>query len=186
MNITVYCGASEGNNKVYKLKTIELGNWISKNDHHLVYGGGNVGLMGTIADTVISNNGYVTGIIPNFLVDREIAHPNLSELIRVDTMSERKSKMVSMGEVFIALPGGPGTLEEITEVISWSRLGKNNGPCILYNVNGYFDALKMMYSHMVEEGFLSQTDKDSILFSDQLEVIEEFINNYQLPKVRTY
>ncbi|MGT2666803.1 LOG family protein [Streptococcus rifensis] len=186
MNITVYCGASNGTTPIYQKKTVELGNWIADNQHQLVYGGGKVGLMKLIADTVLKNCGQVTGVMPAFLKDREIAHPNLTELIVVPDMPTRKAKMIAMGDAFIALPGGPGTLEEITEVISWSRIGQNDGPCILYNIAGYFNPLKKMYDHMVAEGFLSQTDRDKILFSDKIEEIEAFIQTYQAPNIRQY
>lgn len=138
-----FCGASTGENPVYSEKTVALAQWMAQNKHSLVYGGGKVGLMGVMADTVIANGGYTTGVIPTFLRDREIAHENLSELIIVNNMPERKAKMMLLGDAFIALPGGPGTLEEISEVISWSRIGQNDNPCILYNVNGYFNDLKI-------------------------------------------
>lgn len=186
MNITVYCGASEGLNNIYREKTIKLGQWIAKKNYNLVYGGGKVGLMGAIADTVISKGGEVIGIIPKFLEEREIAHTGISELISVDNMSERKYQMIELGDAFIALPGGPGTLEEITEVISWARIGKNNSPCILYNVNGYFDNLRAMYDGMVSEGFLTQDDRDKILFSTDIVEIEDFIMDYKAPKIRRY
>ena len=142
--------------------------------------------MGAIAETVISNKGQVTGIIPKFLEDREIAHTGISELISVNNMSERKYQMIELGDAFIALPGGPGTLEEITEVISWARIGKNNSPCILYNINGYFDNLRAMYDSMVNEGFLTQDDRDKILFSTEIVEIEDFIMNYKAPEIRKY
>lgn len=186
MKITVYCGASSGVNPIYQEKTIELGKWIVSKKHSLVYGGGNVGLMGILADTVLENGGQVTGIMPTFLKEREIAHPNLTELIVVPDMSTRKAKMIALGDVFIALPGGPGTLEEITEVISWSRIGQNDGPCILYNIAGYFNPLRDMYDRMVAAGFLSQTDQDNILFSDKIEEMEAFIHTYQAPAIRQY
>lgn len=152
MKITVYCGANSGSNKIYYNKAVELGNWIAQYNHQLVYGGGKVGLMGILADTVMAKEGYVTGVIPTFLKDREIAHPGISELITVENMSQRKNLIISLADVFIALPGGPGTLEEITEVISWSRIGKNDKPCILLNVDGYFNSLRAMYERMVQEG----------------------------------
>lgn len=186
MKITVYCGASEGKQAVYREKTIELAKWMTSKQHYLVYGGGKVGLMGILADTILAKGGQVIGIMPTFLKEREIAHPNLTELIVVPDMPTRKSQMIALGDAFIALPGGPGTLEEITEVISWSRIGQNDGPCILYNVNGYFDHLKQQYDRMVEEGFLSQVDRDKILFSDDLDDIEDFIRTYQAPEVRQY
>lgn len=186
MKITVYCGASEGKQAVYREKTIELAKWMTSKQYSLVYGGGKVGLMGILADTILTNGGQVIGIMPTFLKEREIAHPNLTELIVVPDMPTRKSQMIALGDAFIALPGGPGTLEEITEVISWSRIGQNDGPCILYNVNGYFDHLKQQYDRMVEEGFLSQVDRDKILFSDDLDDIEDFILTYQAPEIRQY
>lgn len=142
--------------------------------------------MGAIADTVILNEGKVIGIIPKFLEEREIAHTGISELISVDNMSERKYQMIELGDAFIALPGGPGTLEEITEVISWARIGKNNSPCILYNINGYFDNLRAMYDSMVSEGFLTQDDRNKIWFTTEIVEIEDFIMNYKAPEIRRY
>ncbi|MCK1256765.1 TIGR00730 family Rossman fold protein [Streptococcus iniae] len=186
MKITVFCGASNGNNPIYSQKTVELGEWMIKNNHDLVYGGGKVGLMGLIADTVINNGGQAIGVIPTFLKDREIAHTNLSKLIVVENMPQRKGKMMSLGEAYIALPGGPGTLEEISEVISWSRIGQNDSPCVLYNINGYFNHLESMFDHMVSEGFLSQNDRNNVLFSDDIIEIEKFIKDYQSPTIRKY
>ena len=114
MKITVFCGANNGGNEAYKENAIELGKWIADNNHTLVYGGGKVGLMGVIADTVLENNSEVIGIMPQFLVDREISHTGITEFIIVDDMSIRKDKLVDLGDVFVALPGGPGTLEEIS------------------------------------------------------------------------
>lgn len=186
MNIVVYCGASEGNLSVYKQETINLGKWIAEKEYTLVYGGGNVGLMGLLADTVLENNGKVIGVIPEFLIERELSHPNLTELHIVNTMSERKSKMVELGQACIALPGGPGTLEEITEVISWARVGKNDSPCIFYNVNNYYHPMENMYDDMVKNGFLTLNDREKTLFSDSLDNVEEFISNYEKPTVRSY
>lgn len=186
MNIVVYCGASEGNLNIYKQETIKLGKWIAEKGHTLVYGGGNVGLMGLLADTVLNKNGKVIGVIPDFLIERELSHPNLTELHIVNTMSERKSKMVELGQSCIALPGGPGTLEEITEVISWARVGKNDSPCIFYNVNNYYHPMENMYDDMVKNGFLTSNDREKTLFSDSLDNVEEFISNYEKPIVRSY
>ncbi|MFK8242520.1 MULTISPECIES: TIGR00730 family Rossman fold protein [unclassified Facklamia] len=186
MKITIYCGASTGRNPIYSERTNELALWMSENLHDLVYGGGNVGLMGIMADTVIENGGRAIGVMPTFLVEREIAHQNLSELIVVEDMPQRKAKMMMLGEAFIALPGGPGTLEEISEVISWARIGQNDKPCVLFNINGYFDQLKALFDHMVAEGFLSQSDRDNVLFSDDILEIEQFILNYSAPDVRKY
>ena len=124
VNIIVYCGASEGHNGIYKEGAIQLGQWIAEQNHTLIFGGGNAGLMGAIANSVIQHGGKTIGVMPTFLQQRELAHNGLDELIIVNSMSERKEKILSLGDVCIALPGGPGTLEEISEVVSWSRMDK--------------------------------------------------------------
>ena len=179
MKITVFCGANNGKSELYKENAIELGKWIANKNHTLVYGGGKIGLMGVIADTVLENNGEVIGIMPQFLVDREISHDSISEMIVVDDMSERKTRLVDLGDVFIALPGGPGTLEEISQVISWVRVGKKDAPCILMNVNGYYDFLEQYFDKMVEEGFLTIEDRKNTLFTDNIEEMEQFIADYK-------
>ena len=178
MKITVFCGANNGRNETYKENAKELGKWIANNNHTLVYGGGKVGLMGIIADTVLENNGEVIGIMPQFLVDREISHTGITEFIIVDDMSIRKEKLVDLGDVFVALPGGPGTLEEISQVISWVRVGKKDAPCILMNIDGYYDFLKQYFDKMVEEGFLTKEDRERTLFTDSIAEMQEFIKNY--------
>lgn len=178
MKITVFCGANNGRNEAYKENAMEVGKWIATNNHTLVYGGGKVGLMGIIADTVLEKNSEVIGIMPQFLVDREISHTGITEFIIVDDMSERKTKLVDLGDVFIALPGGPGTLEEISQVISWVRVGKKDAPCILMNINGFYDFLEQYFDKMVEEGFLTKEDREKTLFAKNLVEMEEFIVNY--------
>ena len=178
MKITVFCGANNGRNEAYKENAMEVGKWIATNNHTLVYGGGKIGLMGVIADTVLENRGEVIGIMPQFLVDREISHTGITEFIIVDDMSERKTKLVDLGDVFIALPGGPGTIEEISQVISWIRVGKKDAPCILMNVDGYYDFLEQYFDKMVEEGFLTKEDRARTLFAKSVSEMEEFIDNY--------
>ena len=178
MKITVFCGANNGRNEAYKENAMELGKWIATNNHTLVYGGGKVVLMGIIADTVLEKNSEVIGIMPQFLVDREISHTGITEFIIVDDMSERKTKLVDLGDVFIALPGGPGTLEEISQVISWVRVGKKDAPCILMNINGFYDFLEQYFDKMVEEGFLTKEDRARTLFAKSVSEMEEFIDNY--------
>ena len=179
MKITVFCGANNGKSELYIKNATELGEWIADNNHTLVYGGGKIGLMGVIADTVLENRGGVIGIMPQFLVDREISHTGITEFIIVDDMSDRKTKLVDFGDVFIALPGGPGTLEEISQVISWVRVGKKDAPCILMNVDGYYDFLEQYFDKMVEEGFLTKGDREKTLFTDNIEEMERFIFNYK-------
>lgn len=179
MRITVFCGANNGKSELYKENAIELGKWIANKNHTLVYGGGKIGLMGVIADTVLENSGEVIGIMPQFLVDKEISHKGITEFVIVDDMSERKTQLVDLGDAFIALPGGPGTLEEISQVISWVRVGKKDAPCILMNVNGYYDFLEKYFDKMVEDGFLTKEDRKRTLFTDSIDEIEEFIVNYK-------
>ena len=178
MKITVFCGANNGRNEAYKENAMEVGKWIATNNHTLVYGGGKVGLMGIIADTVLEKNSEVIGIMPQFLVDREISHTGITEFIIVDDMSVRKAKLVDLGDVFIALPGGPGTLEEISQVISWVRVGKKDAPCILIHVDGYYDFLEQYFDKMVKEGFLTKEDRARTLFAKSVSEMEEFIDNY--------
>ena len=178
MKITVFCGANNGRNEAYKENAMEVGKWIATNNHTLVYGGGKVGLMGIIADTVLEKNSEVIGIMPQFLVDREISHTGITEFIIVDDMSIRKEKLIGLGDVFIALPGGPGTLEEISQVISWVRVGKKDAPCILMNINGFYDFLEQYFDKMVKEGFLTKEDRARTLFAKSVSEMGEFIDNY--------
>lgn len=186
MNITIYCGASLGNNLQYQEATKQLAKWIAERGYTLVYGGGRAGLMGLLADTVLAHGGKVIGVMPLFLQERELAHTELTEMITVSSMTERKAKLVELGDVYLALAGGPGTLEEIIEVISWARIGKNNNPCILFNRCGYYQPLYQMFRQMVEQGFLTQSDFEKTLFSDDLTEIEQFIANYTPPEIRRY
>ncbi|MGQ0285872.1 TIGR00730 family Rossman fold protein [Pasteurellaceae bacterium 22721_9_1] len=186
MHITVYCGANLGNNPIHQQKTKALGTWIAEQNHTLVYGGGKAGLMGLLADSVLEHGGKVIGIIPTFLQERELAHNGLNELVIVNSMSERKLKMIELGDAYIALAGGLGTLEEISEVISWARIGQNNNPCILFDSDGYYQPLKHFLNHMVAQGFLSQSDQNNTLFSDNLQEIEQFIAEYTPPPIRQY
>ena len=118
--------------------------------------------------------------MPQFLVDREISHTGITEFIIVDDMSIRKEKLVDLGDIFVALPGGPGTLEEITQVISWVRVGKKDAPCILMNVDGYYDFLEQYFDKMVEEGFLTKEDRERTLFTGSITEMQEFVTNYNI------
>ena len=179
MNIAVYCAASQSNDLTFDERTEELGNWTAKKNHTLVYGGGNTGLMGMIATSVMKSGGEVIGVMPQFFVEREIAKKDITKLHIVETMSERKNKMIELSEVYIALPGGPGTLEEIAEVVSWVRVGQTNGICIFYNMQGYYDHLEAFFNHMVTTKLLSKEDRNQIHFVKSLEEIEKLIENYE-------
>lgn len=171
MNITVYLGADEGKNPVYREKVTELGRWIGENGHTLIYGGSHSGLMGYLADSVLANGGKVIGVEPQFFIDLGFEHEGLTQLIVTRDMSERRAKMLELGDAFIAFPGGTGTLEEISEVMSKVSLKHLNAPCILYNLNGYYDSLQDMLRRMIEEGFSSQERQSGILFVRSLDEI---------------
>ena len=172
MNITVYCGSRFGEKSVFKDKAIELGNWIVQGGHSLVYGGGNVGLMGTVANTVLEGGAKVYGIIPEFLLDQEKGHEGLYTLEIVSSMPERKTRMINLGDAFIALPGGPGTLEEISEIISLRRLNRTEKPCIVYNIDGFYDPLKNLLDEMVAADFLPAEDLSKVVFASNLDEIK--------------
>ncbi len=155
-SICVYCGSRQGANAAYSVRARELGQAIGERGWQLVYGGGNVGLMGVVADAVIAAGGRVVGVIPESLMRREVGHRGLHELLVVPNMHVRKQMMAERADAFVALPGGIGTLEELYEVWTWQQLGYHDKPIALLNVAGYFDALLQFMRSTVDEGFLSQ------------------------------
>ncbi|PWJ60037.1 hypothetical protein CLV98_101212 [Dyadobacter jejuensis] len=162
-SIVVYCGSSSGKNPIYAQQAYALGEALANRAIRVIYGGGNMGLMGKVANGAIENEGLVTGIIPNFLAKLEVAHNTLTELHLVDTMHERKAKMVSVSDAVIALPGGYGTFDELFEILTWAQLKIFSGPIGLLNVNGYYDLLLLQLDKMVEEGFLHPSNKELLL-----------------------
>ena len=162
MNVTVYCGSACGDDPAFESAARELGSWIAQNGHTLVYGGAQAGLMGVIADAVLQGGGEVIGILPEVLVEREPPHEGLTEFILVKSMAERKTKMIELGNIFVALPGGPGTLEEVSEILSMGKMGMLPGPCYLLNVHGYFDALVEVYDRMLAHGFMDEENRDQL------------------------
>lgn len=177
MNITVYLGASFGNDPEFLSAVKELGTWIGKSGNSLVYGGSKTGLMGELAQSVLDAGGEVTGVEPQFFVDADYQHNGLTELIITKDMAERKAKMIELGEAFIAFPGGTGTLEEIAEVMSKVSLKHIKAPCILYNLNGYYNSLKELLNHMTEKGLSSEERQEGIYFADNLAQIKEIIKS---------
>lgn len=168
MNITVYLGSSEGIRPVFRQAAQELGEWIGRNGHTLIYGGSEMGLMGVLADAVIKEGGKVIGVEPRFFVEEEVQHKGITELIVTETMAERKQKMIELGDAFIAFPGGLGTLEEITEVITLCKLRRIEKPFCLLNIDGYYEPLRKLLFHMVEEGFLERGWAESVRFADSV------------------
>ena len=176
MNITVYLGANEGNDPFLKEAVRELGAWIGTNGNTLVYGGSKSGLMGELAESVLQAGGKVIGVEPQFFIDAGFVYDEITELITTKDMSERKAKMIELGDVFIAFPGGTGTLEEITEVMSKVSLKHLDAPCILYNLNGYYDSLKQLLEHMIEMDLSSEEKQEGIYFVENLEEIQRILD----------
>lgn len=153
-SLCVYCGSSPGAKPVYRDTAWALGKLLAQRGIRLVYGGGHVGIMGAVADGALSAGGEVTGVIPRMLVDRELGHRGVQELRIVRDMHERKYTMAGLADAFIALPGGWGTLEELTEMVTWNQLGIQHKPVALLNVEGYFDPFLAFAEHMIDEGFV--------------------------------
>ena len=175
MKIAVFCGAAEGNRPAYPASARKMGEWMAARGHELIYGAGKVGMMGLIADTVLSAGGRVTGVIPQFMVDLGWCHEGLSELIVTEDMSSRIKKMRDLSDAMIALPGGAGTLEEISCMISWQRLGLNDSPCVFYNEQGFYEPIREMYDRMIAADFLEPEAMERVLFSNDPEEIGRFI-----------
>ncbi len=177
MNITVYLGSYEGNDPSLREAVQELGNWIGESGNALVYGGSGIGLMGVLATSVLQAGGEVTGVEPSFFIEQVLQKDDLTQLIVTKDMPERKAKMIELGEAFIAFPGGTGTLEEITEVMSMVSLGHLNAPCIIYNLNGYYNDLKKQLQHMIAMGLSTEERQNGIYFAEDLRQIKEILHN---------
>ena len=164
--VCVFCGSTKGTRPTFERVTRELGKLLVNQGIGLVYGGGNIGLMGVIAETVLRAGGEVIGIIPAALAEKELAFRELADLRVVQTMHERKALMEQLSEGFIALPGGYGTLEEICEMVTWAQLGIHHKPCGLLNVEGYYDALLAFMDHQVQQGFVTPNNRMLISEAD--------------------
>lgn len=173
----MFLGSSKGNNPMYETAAQELGAWIGDHGHTLVYGGASVGLMGTLADAVLSHHGKVIGVMPRFMIDGHKNHPSLTEFRITEDMAERKKELLAEGDAFIAMPGGPGTLEEISDAVSSLRLRLFDKPCLLYNLNHYYDPLKEQFDRMTEAGFVQKEEIEKVGFPETLEEIENSLMN---------
>ena len=165
-NICVFCGSSLGSDTIYEQQAEELGALIAQHNIRLIYGGGNIGLMGAIADSVLVNGGEVTGVIPEFLMKREVGHSNLTELILTNSMHERKLKMAELADAFIAMPGGYGTLEELAEITTWVQLELMKKPIGVLNVNGFYNHLFDQINYMKSQNFIGKNSNEEILFEN--------------------
>ena len=175
MNITVYLGANEGNDPRLAQAVRELGRWIGESGNALIYGGSACGLMGELAKSVLDAGGKATGVEPQFFVDQGLLYDDLTELFVTKDMTERKAKMIELGDAFIAFPGGTGTLEEIAEIMSKVSLKQLDAPCILYNLNGYYDSLKALLDHMIAMGLSSPERQQGISCADNLAEIKTIL-----------
>lgn len=182
--ITVFCGASAGNNVTHQELARDMGRIIAQRGLTLVYGGGRVGLMGIVADAALEAGGQVIGVIPKFLADREVAHTRLSQTHFVSSMHERKALMADLSDGFVAMPGGFGTLDELCEVLTWAQLNLHAKPIGILNALGYFDSLLDFFDHVMEQGFLTESLRALILEAPTPEKIIELITSHQTHPVR--
>jgi uncharacterized protein (TIGR00730 family) len=176
--LCVYCGSSSGKYPEYTEQARAFGAEMARRGLALVYGGGKVGLMGTVANAVLAGGGRVIGVIPRQLVELEVAHPGLSELQVVETMHQRKTRMYELSDAFVALPGGFGTMDEMFEMLTWAQLGLHRYPCAFLDVRGYYAGLRTMMDHMVTEGFVRAGQRDSVWFGDAMSVMFDWMSHY--------
>ncbi len=172
-SITVFCGSNSGFRTEYREAAINLARIFAQNNIRLIYGGGNVGLMGIIADEVMRAGGEVVGIIPDSLDRKEVGHRGITELRVVDSMHERKAQMAELADGFIAMPGGIGTFEEFFEILTWAQLGFHKKPCAILNIAGYYDGLLALCDNAVSEGFLRPAHRQLILEDSNPEFLLE-------------
>ena len=175
MNITVYLGANQGNSDRFRPAIEELGAFIGERGDTLVYGGSKMGLMGILADSVLASGGSVIGVEPQMFIENEFQHSAITELIVTKDMPERKAKMIELGDAFIAFPGGTGTLEEISEIMSLVSLKIIDSPCIIYNLDGYYNGLKELLDTMISYGLSTKKRQDGIYFVSSITEIKEIL-----------
>ena len=180
-NICVFCGASEGTSPEYRLAAEQLGKTIANQNRRLIYGGGNKGLMGIIANAVLANGGEVIGVIPERLVQAETAHHGITRLEVVENMHQRKARLSELADGFIAMPGGTGTLEEVFEVWTGMQIGYHEKPVALFNVSGFWQSLLNFLEHSVNEGFIRESFYQTLILSDNNELILKHMDEF-VPK----
>lgn len=181
--LCVYCGSSPGQQSLYKEQAAAFGALLAQRGITLVYGGASIGLMGAVADAALAAGGQVIGVIPQALVDREVAHDGLSQLVVTRSMHERKARMAELSDGFVALPGGIGTLEEMFEIWTWSQLGMHTKPCGLLNVAAYYDTLIRFLDESRHQGFMRQACRDMLLTADNGPALLDALEAYVPPVV---
>lgn len=171
-SVCVYCGSRSGENPAYEKAALELGQALANNGLRLVYGGGSVGLMGTVARACLDAGGEVTGVIPKFLQEREVMLRRVENLVITEDMHERKRRMFEEADAFVALPGGIGTLEEVVEMITWAQLGRHKKPVLLADIGGFWGPLTELMDHMISQGFIThQTMIRYLIASDVSDIV---------------
>ena len=181
--IVVFCGSSLGFSPIYKEAAVTLGNYFVKNKISLVYGGGKIGMMGVLADTILGQNGEVIGVIPKLLEKEEVVHAGVEEMIVCKKMSERKVIMSKLVDGYITLPGGFGTLDELFEALTLGQLQIEQKPIGLLNVNGFFDAVLLQLDKMVEEGYLKPAGRNLLLVANSVKELMQKMDAYKAPKI---
>lgn len=182
-SIVVFCGSGIGHKDIYRQTAVELGTYMAQQHITLVYGGAQIGIMGTVAQAVLDHGGHVIGVIPEFLCHKEVAHPNLSQMIITQTMHERKLKMHELSDGIITLPGGWGTMEELFEMLTWAQLGLHQHPIGLLNVDGYYNALILLCNDMATNGFLSADTLKILIVADNITELLAKMEAYKAPEV---
>ena len=177
--ICVFCGSSMGNKKEYSIAAASVGEYFVENNIELVYGGADVGLMKILADVVLAGGKKVIGVMPHLLIEKEVEHKGITELIAVDTMAERKEKLIEISDGFIAMPGGIGTLDELVEVLIMNQLRISDKPMGILNIGGYFDSLLQFFSDAVNSGFVRKEHEDNLIVSDNIEDLISKMNAYK-------
>jgi hypothetical protein len=181
--VCVFCGSNHGNKPLYRETAAVLGRKLATLGLKLVYGGGNVGLMGVVADAALDAGGEVVGVMPQALVDMEVAHHGLTELVVVQSMHERKARMADAADAFVALPGGYGTFEEFCEVLTWTQLGLQVKPCGVLNVGGFYDPLLALFDRAVEDCFLRPEHREMVLADTDVDALLKRLASYKPVKI---
>ncbi len=182
-SVAVFCGSGDGYDETYRETAYNLGNILAARKVRIVYGGSRIGLMGAVAEGALENGGVVIGVIPTFLQTKEVTHHGLTELIKVNTMHERKIKMHDLSDAVITLPGGWGTMDEMFEMLTWGQMGLHQKPMGLLNINGYYDSLQALTDNMVSEGFLGEEVNRMLLINTDIEDLLRMMEDYVAPEV---
>jgi uncharacterized protein (TIGR00730 family) len=180
--ISVFCGSAEGFNEIYHNESFKLGQLLAKMKIDIIFGGGRIGLMGALADGALKEGGKVIGVIPGFLMTKEVAHDSLTEIITVDSMHQRKLKMMELSDGAIVLPGGYGTMDEMFEMLTWGQLSLHKKPVGIYNIGNFYDPLYSHIQQMYNKGFLNESNLKMLLISANIEELLKQMNNYIPPE----